>query len=277
MKADGRIRAFAWEVWNLYSQKRLARAAAAMSYHLTMTFFPLIICLYALFGQSYATAVRLLDYLRRFLTPDAADMIDGYLKYLSEEGGLTVTVIAVTILASSTSAAMRVLINTVNELQGQSRYKPAVNFLLGFVLALGMLAAFYFAFIVLLTGGSFVAFVEEKLPGRTPISDWTWARFLLLGALGFAALWGLFSVFKPRRSRAKALPGALLSTMAIVVMSWIFSMFIAVSSRYQLIYGSLASVILLMYWLFLTCRMILAGACVNAALNRVGQAGSQRR
>ena len=48
MKTERRLRAFALEAWQLYSEKRLTRAAAAMSYHLTMTFFPLIICLYKL-------------------------------------------------------------------------------------------------------------------------------------------------------------------------------------------------------------------------------------
>ena len=49
-------------------------------------------------------------------------------------------------------------------------------------------------------------------------------------------------------------------------MSWVFSMFIAVSARYPLVYGSLASLVLLMFWLFLCCQIIFLGAALNVAV-----------
>ena len=49
-------------------------------------------------------------------------------------------------------------------------------------------------------------------------------------------------------------------------MSGIFSAFIAVSTRYPLVYGSLASIILLMFWLFLCCQIIYTGAALNDAI-----------
>ena len=63
-------------------------------------------------------------------------------------------------------------------------------------------------------------------------------------------------------------PGALVGMAGIVLMSWIFSEFIAVSYRYPLVYGSLASIILLMLWLFLCSQMIFLGAAVNASLDQ---------
>ena len=51
-------------------------------------------------------------------------------------------------------------------------------------------------------------------------------------------------------------------------MSGIFSRFIAVSYRYPLVYGSLASIILLMVWLFLCSQTIYLGAAVNACLDQ---------
>ena len=49
-------------------------------------------------------------------------------------------------------------------------------------------------------------------------------------------------------------------------MSWVFSVFIAVSARYPLVYGSLASLVLLMFWLFLCCQIIFLGAALNVAV-----------
>ena len=256
---------FAGEILRLYSDMHIPRSAAAMSYHLTMTFFPLIICLYALFGQDYSTALRLLDYFRRFLTPDAIEMIEKYLLYLSNESGTAITVIAVTFLATSASAAMRVLIGTVNGIQGKSRFGRVGNYISGYVLAVGLLIAFYSAFIVLLMSDSAMASVSRHIPWLGGVTDWSWVRFLLLGALAFAALWILFHLFRPRGERFRVFPGVCVAAVGIVAMSWVFSEFIAASARYELVYGSLATIILMMFWIYLICMMIFIGACVNAA------------
>ena len=57
--------------------------------------------------------------------------------------------------------------------------------------------------------------------------------------------------------------GALLASAALVLASVLFSWFIGLSSRYSLVYGSLASVIILMVWLYLCGNILILGNCVN--------------
>ena len=52
----------------LYAQKRIPRASAALSYYLTMTFFPLIICLYTMLGSSYDRSVLLFGVVLGFVS-----------------------------------------------------------------------------------------------------------------------------------------------------------------------------------------------------------------
>ena len=56
---------------------------------------------------------------------------------------------------------------------------------------------------------------------------------------------------------------ALLSALALVAFSVLFSWFIDLSSRYSLIYGSLASIIILLVWLYLCGNILLLGAVMN--------------
>ena len=71
--------------------------------------------------------------------------------------------------------------------------------------------------------------------------------------------------------------GALAATLAMVGVSIAFSLFIGASARYPLVYGSLASVILLMFWLYTACVVIYCGAAVNIALRNVRDERQQRR
>ena len=47
---------------DIFNGNRLTRAAAALSYYMTMTFFPVVIVLYTLLGTSYAKAMRTLAF-----------------------------------------------------------------------------------------------------------------------------------------------------------------------------------------------------------------------
>ena len=53
---------------------------------------------------------------------------------------------------------------------------------------------------------------------------------------------------------------ALFSAGALVACSVLFSWFIGMSSRYSLVYGSLASLIILLVWLYFCGNILLAGA-----------------
>ena len=56
---------------------------------------------------------------------------------------------------------------------------------------------------------------------------------------------------------------ALLTALAMAVCSGVFSWFIGMSSRYALVYGSLASLIILLVWLYLCGNILLLGAAVS--------------
>lgn len=254
------------DIYNIYLGKMIPRASAALSYYLTMTIFPLIICLYALFGQNYQMAMRAFNYLEQFLTPSANELIKSFLLHVAGTGGRTVLVAAVTMLALSASAAVRVLQGTISEMQGGHRFRAITDFFISFALAVALLLAVYLSMIVLLTGDRFLRWARESLSLTIADSSWLWARFLLLGGTALLLFWGMFGFTRPRSDRYLVFPGAALATAGIVLISTIFSRLIASSARYSLVYGSLASLILMMLWLYLICQAIFVGAALNIAL-----------
>lgn len=253
-------------VYAIYMEKMVPRAAAALSYYLTMTIFPLIICLYALFGQNYDVAMNLINYLEQFLTPSASELIRSFLLHVAGTGGRTVLVAAITMLVLSASSAVRVLQGTIGEMQGGHRFRASTDLLVSFAFAVALLLAVYFAMVVLLTGHQFLTWAEQTFSLKRADRSWLWARFILLGGIALLLFWGLFGFTRPRYDRYQVFPGAVLATAGVVAVSTIFSKLIASSARYSLVYGSLASLILLMLWLYMICQAIFVGAALNIAL-----------
>ncbi len=254
-----------------YLQRQIPRSSAAMAYYLTMSLFPLIICLYALLGKSYQQMTQVLELADRFLRPSTTQYLKSFLLYVANNPSKTMVIAAILLLLSSASAAVRVLHQGLRDIHGSSGGKRSGlrSWLFSFLFSIGFVCAMYFGILVMLTGQSFLELLERLVPVLHVSRAWTWMRFLVLGGLVFLMLWGVYAVsgLRLHQSRPTA-PGALAATGGIVLMSGLFSGIIAASARYPLVYGSLASIILLMFWLFLCCQIIYMGEALNQAIYR---------
>ena len=89
-------------------------------------------------------------------------------------------------------------------------------------------------------------------------------RFLVLFCLVLVFVLLLYRISAPMgKPRPPVLTGAVLASGALVGASALFSWFIGISSRYSLIYGSLASVIILLVWLYLCGNILILGNVFN--------------
>ena len=234
-----------------------------------MTFFPLIICLYSLQGNNYAKALQIIEFLDQFVSAETTRTLKSFIVYVSMSHNTAMFFAGLTVLLTSASAAVRALQGTIGEMQGGGRFQGLRDFLFSLIFCLAFLASLYFGIIVMFTGRDFLELLNGWLPFIDISSSWQWVRFRLLGGITLVIFCGIYVVSKRRCDRYRILPGAAFATAGMVVMSWIFSGFIAASTRYPLVYGSLASLILLMFWLFLCCQVIYLGAALNIALRNV--------
>ena len=66
-----------------------------------------------------------------------------------------------------------------------------------------------------------------------------------------------------RKPHPPVIPGALLASVSLAVASGVFAVVVGHSARYSLIYGSLASVIIMLVWLYLCGNILVLGNVVN--------------
>ena len=110
--------------------------------------------------------------------------------------------------------------------------------------------------------------LDELYEVRRPMGIKATLLSVVLSALFCAVLLLVLALYRagtppramPRRTLRFA---ALLTALAMAVCSGVFSWFIGMSSRYALVYGSLASLIILLVWLYLCGNILLLGAAVS--------------
>ncbi len=249
-----------------YNYKQIPLAAAALCYYLVMTFFPLIICLYTLLGNNYAGALSILSFAEDVLSADTLRTIRVFLNYVAVNHSSAMFFAGLLVLLISASAGVRSIMATLGRMQGEPRFTAVTGMLFSILYAVAFLVTIWFGILVMFTSRDLLGRLNEALPFIDISGGWLWMKYLLLGGMLFLVLWRIF-----RSSRAKGLvfpcwPGALIGTLAMLAVSFLFSVFIAASTRYPLVYGSLTSVILLMLWLFFSSQAMYVGAAFNFAL-----------
>lgn len=100
----------------------------------------------------------------------------------------------------------------------------------------------------------------------------TWVVSMLLGSGGFALIMRYGPDRKPAAWRW-IVPGALLATISWIVISYSFALYVAYVSDYNATYGSLSAIVVFLMWLFLSAYGVLAGALLNAEIERQATGG----
>ncbi len=256
------------ELLEIYFRKKVTRSAAQLSYYLVMTLFPLLICVTAMLGSLNAEDAALMEDIKGLIPLAAYESIMDYLDYVSKNFSVTMLVMALVVLITASSAAFRALMTVMAEIQGEHRYIGFWKAVFSVFLSIGFLLAIYTSCIIIVTGGWFIGFISRYIDAGFLAGLWKWLRFVLLFFMLFAIVYGIYRLSAPREQKKQRVIGALVATAAMVASSVFFSWTISLSSRYPLVYGSLASLIILMLWLFLCCNILIMGNAFNVVLNR---------
>ena len=261
---------FVLDMLDLYFNKHVSRAAAELAYFLILSFFPVLICVNAIIGTLDLDVAALLENAAIIIPEAALTVLTEYVGYISTNQSGALLVGGVIMMLFSASAAMRSLMNVMDEIYDRKSYTGLWQIVASVVFSVLFLFTIYLSVVVVLTGNWFFHLLEEfihhfpRLAHLTLPWQWQWMRFLILFCLVMIFVMVVYRSTAPRvKPRPPVLLGAFLTSAALVLSSILFSYFIGLSSRYSLVYGSLASVVILLVWLYLCGTIVILGSCFN--------------
>lgn len=212
--------------------------------------------------------------------------------------GLSSTAIfiaALTLLLSASAGAFRCLASSASEItayhsvlspdpnDSKRSFSGMIGLLVGYLFATLLFFAVYAAIFLLLLWEELTALIVHHIPANTLTDLLSASRYLVLFLLFYALCWGLMRILPPNlpmhlqgnvqctpnRACFVTVPGALFCTLGLITVTVWFTLFIRGSARYSLVYGSLASMILFLTWIFVCGNVLLLGIAVNAVVRQV--------
>ncbi|MCK9994733.1 MAG: YihY/virulence factor BrkB family protein [Candidatus Krumholzibacteria bacterium] len=257
--------------------------AAQISFYTMLGLFPFLIFLLSLlstFPLGESLKPEMLEALREQMPRESAEYVAGIVLELLPH--YSQGLLSVGLLASLWGASMAVgaLITTINRAYNiRPRRNMVTQKLMSIILVLLLSGMWLMSMTIILVGPGITQNIFEFMGIASETNTfWTSMRLPMAFILNLTALTILYYFAPEARQRVLSiLPGALTATILWLLASSAFRIFLRNFGTYNKTYGSLAALIILMVWLWISGLVFLLGAEINSLMKRVEDEDSPER
>jgi membrane protein len=255
--------------WAEHKADNMPIIAGGVAFFGFLSIFPGLIALISIYGlvASPETVTQQIEDLSAQLPDDAARLIGEQLKAIADNSGRALTVgLVVSILAALWSASGGVgnLVTAVNLAYDEVETRNFVKLrALSLALTLGAVAFVIVSFGLLAVVPAVLDALPLGIVGTILAHVVRWTLLLAMFAGSLAVVYRIAPDRDAPRFRWVSL-GAVVATVLWALVSVGFSLYVDNFGSYDKTYGTIAGVIVLMLWLYLTCYLVLLGAEINA-------------
>jgi len=258
--------------WKQSSEDNVALVAAGVAFYTFLALVPLLGAIVLTYGiiADPQTVLGNVKSLASVMPADAAKVIGDQLMSVvqtsgSKKGLGLVLAIGVALFGARNAASSIITALNIAYEEEETRGIIRVN-----LLALAMTAAAVVMAVFAASAIAAVSNLEQLLPGAPAALLWlakgaTYLLLLLCGLTGAALLYR----YGPDRDRAKwtwITPGTLFAGVGTLVLTVGFGFYVSHFGNYNKTYGSLATIVILVTWIWLTAFVFLFGAELNSEL-----------
>lgn len=258
-------------VYKGFIEDKLSIVASGAAFFVFVSIIPMITATISVYGLiSDPTLVHQhVNAIQGFIPGPIADFVEEQFVRIAESSDSSLSlgfIISLTISLYAVSVGMKSLIVALNIAykEKESRSFLKLN-ALGFLFAVGtiFLIIIFLTFILALP-----SLIDYLLDSEFMKTMALWGRWILAGILCIFSL-ALAYRFGPKREYARwywLSWGSVIATVLIILVSVLFSVYIQNFNTYNATYGSLATAVIFMLWIYYVMVIILLGAKINAEM-----------
>ncbi len=248
--------------------------AAGVAYYAVLSVFPLLlglVALFSLFLDSQTVRDRLFEFVRTYL-PASVDLLERNIENVARLRGILglASILGFFWSASAVFGAIARALNRAWDVKDERPFYIQKALHLGMGLGVGLL---FLLSLGATTAIGILARVDLRLPGGINPLDNAVIQYgsRVVTALFTLAIFLLVYRYVPnvRTPWRYIWPGALLGTVLFEVGKNLFILYLNNFANYQQVYGSLASVVILLVWTYTSAYILILGAEFTAEYARM--------
>lgn len=260
-----KIKKYIKKIIKILSLKELSILPAYLAYSLVLAIVPIITIIVVILGAFNISIDTVIVLINDLLPNYASDVIVGAISGESFDWSVGVLNLATFVIAANGMFAIVNASNNLYMLDNKSQIKDRFR---AFLILLIMILLLIFMIIVPLLGDKIVVLISGFVKSKNIIelivmiySALKWPITLLLI---FFAIKVIYMVAPSVRVKSdETTLGAFVTTMGWALFTAIFGYYINFFGRYDIIYGGLASIIILLIWFYVLSFILILGIVIN--------------
>jgi membrane protein len=269
-------------VWNEIEKDEILGRAAQLAYYFLLALFPALLFLTALVGLLPIESIvpELMKYLGSILPDDALSLMMRYLQQVVQGSGTDILSLGLLGALWASSSGVTAVMESLNAVYNAKETRPFWKMrLIAIVMTIG-LAGFIIISLTLVLSGEYIAAWIAGWVGWGGLFTLAWniLQWPVVMALMLFAV-GVMYYFSPNVEQdwRWVTPGSLFAVMMWLVVSLGFKLYVENFGNYNAAYGSIAGVIVLMLWFYLSGIVLLLGGEINAEIEKAASEKAKAR
>lgn len=249
----------------------VGRDSAALTYYLLFTLFPLMVFVSTLLGILDLDVASITQVLGQLVPGDVVSVLEAYLEYVSANVNRQLLWFSLIFSIWFPMRATSCLLHSLRKAFGLGPPRKVFLYQLGvFLFTIWLILTICLTLLLAVVGRRALEFISAlvTLPSGF-VELWSYLRFIVLGVVMFLLLTVLYMLAQgQRRPLKEVVPGVATSLAAWMALSMAFSYYVENFSNYSVLYGSIATVVVLLLWLYMSGTVLIMGAELSAVLLR---------
>lgn len=247
--------------------------AAGVAFFSLLAIFPLVSAAVSVYGffSDPSDVYDLIASVSGLLPEQAWQVLNDEIMRLvttpQEQLGLGI-LISLALALFSAGSGVRAIMRAMNIAYGEREDRhPFKFFLLATAMTLAMIVFMGVALLIILGVPWVLHFLNLDGVAALMTQILPWGLLVLMFSVASAILYLYGASRRPPKIRW-VIPGVIFTTLSWLIISVGFSVFVTHMGRYDVTYGSLSAVVILLVWFWLTAMIVIMGAELNAELER---------
>ncbi len=262
------LRKYAREIWDLLRLPEMNILPAHLAYFLMLSIVPLLLVIIIITTQYEGSAAIVIEFIQNNFPEAAGEVLLDTITRSRFEINLIIFVLLSMFVASG---GLYSVIIIANELYGNKEGKFLVRRLKALFMTFLLFLLFFFMLIVMAFGNNIVNVINDFIASDS-IKAHIDALFVLLrwpiAFLYILLVINIIYTIAPDNTIGvkSTFWGALVTTIMWILVTYIYSYWVDNFASYDLIYGSLSTLIIFMIWIYVLSYFLILGLAINAKI-----------
>lgn len=246
------------------NRKNISAFASSTAFFLFLSLIPILVLLCAILPYTAITKANLMTFLTD-ITPDVVDsLVISIIEDVYAKSAGVISIAAITLLWSASKGMLALIrgLNEINDVEENRNYVVLRGIASFYTIVL--LAVILISLVVMVFGNALVDGIIRNIPQTKQVFDFLMHFRLLFSLLVMIVGFSMIYAYIPNKKLKfiYQIPGAVFSAVLWNVFSWAFSMYVGNINDFST-YGNLATIVIIMLWMYMCIYIILIGAYLN--------------